>query len=187
MTNDVAKGVGVASSSSFDAAIARALASATLYFATSGRPRKLSPAYQESLNSGVMDLCVWSSTRPQQNGCTSIIAALSPVDSQSINQSVAAEHAIVNLIRVAADEWEHRNAFSSRAAAALADPVLDRVRFGGDRAIRLAWERLLSDRAPLWIAFLNQSTAGDPARGTETIEDAAAKWREWGIRLGFKE
>jgi hypothetical protein len=54
----------------------------------------------------------------------------------------------------------------------------------GEVGISIALGRLNGQSRPLWLAFLRDAVHDRPAEGTETIDEAAAAWRDWGRRTG---
>lgn len=63
-------------------------------------------------------------------------------------------------------------------------PEYTRLRDLGDVGISFALRRLTGESRPLWLAFLRDAVDDRPAGGTETIDDAATAWRDWGRRTG---
>lgn len=51
-----------------------------------------------------------------------------------------------------------------------------------EAAWALALQRLHGAHRPLWLAFLQDAVPARPAEGAESIDDAAAEWRDWGRR-----
>ncbi len=47
-------------------------------------------------------------------------------------------------------------------------------------AVSVALERLRGTSRPLWLAFLRDAVVDRPAEGSESIDEAAAAWRDWG-------
>lgn len=47
-------------------------------------------------------------------------------------------------------------------------------------AVSVALERLRGRSRPLWLAFLRDAVVDRPAEGSESIDEAAVAWRDWG-------
>ena len=49
----------------------------------------------------------------------------------------------------------------------------------------MALQRVNVRSRPLWLLFLQSVTGERPAMGSDTVDDAANAWREWGRRRGL--
>lgn len=87
--------------------------------------------------------------------------------------------------RSLADELEHDTEHLSVIRRAAHNPIFGRLAQLGPAATVIALQRLTGQNRPLWLLFLQRTSAERPARGTASVDDAAGAWREWGKRQGL--
>jgi hypothetical protein len=97
---------------------------------------------------------------------------------------LASQVALEVLFENLADKWEEATAFESVVTRQAMHPAYQRIIGMGDEAVPLILRRL--QREPRqWFWALTAITGEDPAGGTQTAEEAAEAWLDWGRARGL--
>jgi hypothetical protein len=84
-----------------------------------------------------------------------------------------------------ADRLEHETEHLSVVRRATRNPVFARLAQLGPTGTVMALRRLSGANRPLWLLFLQRTSGARPAHGTDSVDDAARAWREWGKKQGL--
>lgn len=102
-----------------------------------------------------------------------------PANSPSAGPAQDVEPGLRRAIDNIIDAWFDASAHQATMRRAAKHPNFRLLRNTGNLAIEQVVERLRRDPNALWVWALGELTGDDPARGTETVSEAAQAWIAW--------
>jgi hypothetical protein len=106
--------------------------------------------------------------------------------SDSVDSAAAADQTDQE-VRVLLETWLDRVGHSSSIRRATKAPEYKVLLFTGDAAVPAVLDRLREEPDPFLVWLLGDLTNVDPAKGAETISEAAQRWLAWGAAHGRVE